>query len=152
MKSQLIALCILASTTSLAGAAGTKVDVVLNEGCLCCHGWISHMQAAGYTVNATELDYDAITARKKALGIPEDAASCHTALVGGYAIEGHVPAEDIQRLLRERPQAVGLAVPGMPIGSPGMDDPAYGGRRDAYAVLLVQADGGASVWRSIAGA
>lgn len=63
-----------------------------------------------------------------------------------------MPAEDIQRLLRERPQAVGLAVPGMPIGSPGMDDPAYGGRRDAYAVLLVQADGGASVWRSIAGA
>jgi len=72
---------------------------------------------------------------------------CHTGVVGGYAVEGHVPAREIQRLLREKPKAVGLAVPGMPIGSPGMDGPAYGGRRDPYDVLLVQADGRASVYQ-----
>ena len=86
MKSHLLALLLLASSTSLAGAAGQKVDVVLNEGCMCCHEWITHMQAAGYAVTSTELDYDAITAKKKEVGIPEDAVSCHTAMVGGYAI------------------------------------------------------------------
>ncbi len=146
MKSQLIALCILASTTSLAGAAGTKVDVVLNEGCMCCHGWISHMQAAGYTVDAKELDYDAITARKKELGIPEDAASCHTAVVDGYAIEGHVPAALVARLIAEKPDAVGLAAPGMPLGSPGM-----GADADAepYEVLLIGKDGSTKVFATV---
>ena len=146
MKSYLVALLLLASSTSLAGAAGQKVDVVLNEGCMCCHGWISHMQAAGYEVNATELDYDAITARKKALGIPEDAASCHTALVGGYAIEGHVPAKLVERLLTEKPDAVGLAAPGMPLGSPGM-----GADADAepYDVLLIGKDGSTKVFATV---
>lgn len=74
--------------------------------------------------------------------------SCHTALVGGYAIEGHVPAREIRRLLRERPQAIGLAVPGMPIGSPGMDSGGYAGRKDPYDVLLLTADGRASVFQS----
>ena len=72
--------------------------------------------------------------------------SCHTARVEGYALEGHVPVADVRRLLAERPDAVGLAVPGMPVGSPGMDGPAYGGRRDPYDVLLVQRDGGARIW------
>jgi hypothetical protein len=69
--------------------------------------------------------------------------------VGGYAIEGHVPAQDIRRLLAQRPKAIGLAVPGMPIGSPGMDGPAYGGKRDPYDVLLVQAAGASSVFRAV---
>ena len=78
--------------------------------------------------------------------MPQKFASCHTALIEGYVIEGHVPAEDIQRLLKEKPQALGLAVSGMPIGSPGMDGPAYGGRRDPYAVLLVRRDGRSAVF------
>ncbi|MDP3224061.1 MAG: DUF411 domain-containing protein, partial [Rubrivivax sp.] len=72
----------------------------------------------------------------------------HTAWVGGYAIEGHVPAREVQRLLREKPAALGLAVPGMPLGSPGMDGPEYGGQKDAYDVLLLRADGGAAVFAS----
>ena len=76
--------------------------------------------------------------------------SCHTALVGGYVIEGHVPAADIERLLRQKPKALGLAVPGMPIGSPGMDGPVYKGRKDAYQVLLVQRDGSTRVFASYA--
>ncbi len=91
---------------------------------------------------------DTAPIRKRA-GLAPQYASCHTGLVAGYAIEGHVPAEDIRRLLALRPRAVGLAVPGMPVGSPGMDDPVYGGRRDPYDVLLVLADGGASVWRAV---
>ncbi len=146
MKSHLLAILILAASTSLAGAAGQKVDVVLNEGCMCCHGWIEHMEAAGYTVAATELDYDAITAKKKQLGIPEDAASCHTAMVGGYAVEGHVPAALVERLLAEKPDAVGLAAPGMPLGSPGM-----GADADAepFDVLLIGKDGTTSVFATV---
>lgn len=151
MKSRVLALFLFAASTSLAstslaGATGQTVDVVLNEGCMCCHGWISHMQAAGYTVDAKELDYDAITARKRELGIPEDAASCHTALVGGYAIEGHVPAALVERLLAEKPDAVGLAAPGMPLGSPGM-----GADADAepYDVQLIGKDGTTSVFATV---
>ncbi len=80
--------------------------------------------------------------------MPQKYGSCHTALVQGYVIEGHVPAEDIRRLLKERPDALGLAVPSMPLGSPGMDGPAYGGRRHPYQVLLVQKDGSAQVFNS----
>ena len=80
--------------------------------------------------------------------MPERYASCHTARVGGYLLEGHVPAADIRRLLAGKPKAIGLAVPGMPVGSPGMDGPAYGGRRDPYDVLLVQGDGKAAVFAS----
>ena len=81
------------------------------------------------------------------LGIPAALGSCHTARVSGYALEGHVPVREIQRLLREKPKVVGLAVPGMPVGSPGMDGPAYNGRQDPYAVLLVQRDGSTTVFQ-----
>ena len=80
--------------------------------------------------------------------MPEKLGSCHTAQVGGYALEGHVPSRDIRRLLKERPKAVGLAVPGMPVGSPGMDGPEYQGRKDPYDVLLIQADGRSRVYQS----
>ena len=82
------------------------------------------------------------------LGMPQKYGSCHTALVQGYVIEGHVPAADIRRLLKEKPKALGLAVPGMPIGSPGMDGPAYVGQRDPYKVLLIQKDGSVEVFNS----
>ena len=88
------------------------------------------------------------TAARKRLGIPEQLGSCHTALVGGYAIEGHVPAREIVRLLQEKPQGKGLAVPGMPVGSPGMDGAIYKGRKDPYDVLLVGWNGSTSVYQS----
>ena len=80
--------------------------------------------------------------------MPIKFGSCHTARIGGYTIEGHVPAREIQRLLQEKPKAVGLAVPGMPVGSPGMDGPAYGQRKDPYDVILVKADGSSTVYKS----
>ena len=85
---------------------------------------------------------------RKKLGMPIQFGSCHTALIGGYAIEGHVPAKEIKRLLTEKPKAVGLAVPAMPIGSPGMDGTEYGGRKDPYDVLLVGLNGKATVYQS----
>jgi len=121
------------------------VEVWKDVSCGCCHDWIAHMKAHGFELRA--YDVGNVAARQR-LGVPARYGSCHTALVGGYAIEGHVPASEVQRLLRERPPAVGLVVPGMPIGSPGMDTPAYGGRRDAYAVLLLAADGSTTVYAS----
>ena len=103
-----------------------------------CKDWVTHLEAAGFVVTVNDTGNNGARAR---LGIPSRLGSCHTAEVAGYAIEGHVPASDIRRLLAERPSAVGLAVPGMPIGSPGMDGPEYGGRRDVYEVLLVGRDG-----------
>ncbi len=124
-------------------AARPKVQVWKSPTCGCCKDWIAILQAEGFEVESFDSGNDATRAR---LGVAMKYASCHTAVVDGYAIEGHVPPADIRRLLAERPKAIGLAVPGMPIGSPGMDGPAYGGRRDPYAVLLVQRDGGARVW------
>ncbi|MGB3394429.1 MAG: DUF411 domain-containing protein [Stenotrophomonas sp.] len=105
--------------------------------CGCCNGWIEHMRAAGFTVVAH--DNGDMLAVKQQLGIPLAQASCHTAEVGGYVVEGHVPVEDILRLLREKPAAHGLVLPGMPMGSPGMESP--DGRRDAFTVALLGKDG-----------
>ncbi len=91
---------------------------------------------------------DGNTDQRAALGMPIRYASCHTARVGGYAIEGHVPAREVRRLLAEKPKAIGLAVPAMPLGSPGMDGPEYGGRKDAYEVLLVLKSGSAEVFQA----
>lgn len=99
--------------------------------CGCCGAWVEHMRDAGLTVQVTELD-DVETV-KRDLGVPETLHSCHTALIDGYVIEGHVPAREVLRLLRERLPATGLAVPGMPIGSPGMEQ---GDQRDPYSVIL----------------
>lgn len=121
------------------------VEVWKEPTCGCCEDWIAHLEKNGYDVNL--FNSGNIDVRQR-LGIPPKYGSCHTAKIGGYAIEGHVPAREIQRLLREKPDAVGLAVPGMPIGSPGMDGPAYGDRKDPYDVLLVQKDGSARVYQA----
>jgi hypothetical protein len=123
-------------------AAGPQVAVFKNPSCGCCTAWVEHMKANGFSVSVTEVP-DTSGPRRLA-GIPEHLGSCHTARVGGYALEGHVPAADVVRLLKERPDAVGLAVPGMPVGSPGMEVP--GGNRDRYDVLLVDRKGGTRVW------
>ena len=119
----------------LASTAAPLAVVWKSPTCGCCAKWVEHMEANGFKVAVR--DQGNTAARKKA-GIPLALGSCHTALVGGYAIEGHVPAADVRRLLKEKPDAIGLAVPGMPIGSPGMEQD---GRRDRYDVLLVTHDG-----------
>jgi Cu/Ag efflux protein CusF len=119
-------------------AQAATVQVWKDPNCGCCHLWVEHLQASGFKVEVRDVGN---TAARKRLGMPEKLGSCHTATVSGYVIEGHVPATDIHRLLKERPVALGLSVPGMPIGSPGMDGPEYKGRKDAFDVLLVQKDG-----------
>jgi hypothetical protein len=123
----------------------TTVEVWKDPNCGCCHLWVEHLQAHGFMVNVRDVGN---TAARQRLGMPEKLGSCHTATVGGYVIEGHVPAADIRRLLKERPVALGLSVPGMPIGSPGMDGPEYKGRKDAFDVLLVQKDGTAKSFQA----
>lgn len=126
-----------------ASSIRTPVQVWKAPTCGCCKKWIAHMEANGFAVTAHDQGNNAARSR---LGMPARYGSCHTALVQGYVVEGHVPAGDVLRLLREKPSALGLAVPGMPLGSPGMDDPVYGGKRDPYQVLLVQRDGSARVF------
>ncbi len=118
-------------------AAGLPVvDVYKSPSCGCCNDWIKHLQANGFQVRAHNTDD--VVSHKYRLGVPPGYGSCHTAEVGGYLVEGHVPAREIKRLLKEKPKARGLTVPGMPIGSPGMEQ---GARRDPYEVLLVLPDG-----------
>lgn len=121
------------------------VEVWKDPSCGCCKDWVSHLEADGFAVKVNETGNSAMRQR---LGIPQKLGSCHTALVGGYAVEGHVPAADIRRLLKDKPQAVGLSVPGMPVGSPGMDGAVYRGRRDPYDVLLVLKSGDTRVFSS----
>jgi len=135
----------LASSTMVAYAAPTTMQVWKDPTCGCCKDWIAHLEKSGFATTVIEQGNSAARAR---LGMPQKFGSCHTALIQGYVIEGHVPAADIQRLLKEKPRALGLSVPGMPIGSPGMDGPAYGGRRDAYQVLLIQRDGSNTVFNT----
>ena len=123
-----------------------SVEVWKDPNCGCCREWIAYLEREGFAVVAR--DEGNVAARRR-LGMPAKYGSCHTATVAGYVIEGHVPAEDIRRLLSQRPDAIGLAVPGMPVGSPGMDGAIYGGRRDPYDVLLVRRDGSAVVARAV---
>ncbi|MEE7478775.1 MULTISPECIES: DUF411 domain-containing protein [Methylobacterium] len=108
-----------------------EVAVTKDPSCGCCEKWVTHLREAGFTVTATEGHVNPVKAR---LGVPRDLASCHTAQVGGYVVEGHVPAGAIKRLLAEKPRGTGLAVPGMPAGSPGME--VEGMEPDTYEVTL----------------
>ena len=121
------------------------VEVWKDPDCGCCKDWVEHLVKSGFDVKVNETGNNAA---RSALGIPASLGSCHTAKVGGYAFEGHVPAKEMKRILRERPKALGLAVPGMPVGSPGMDGAIYKGRKDPYDVLLVLQDQSTSVYQS----
>ena len=110
------------------------MEVWKDPNCGCCKDWIVLMEQAGFSVKVHDTGNTAVRAK---LGLPAQYGSCHTALVGGYVVEGHVPAADVHKLLKDKPKALGITVPGMPIGSPGMDGPEYGGRKDPYDVLLV---------------
>ena len=116
-------------------AAQSTIRVYKDPSCGCCSGWVRHLEAAGFGVEVQEEKN--LQGIRKRLGVPTDLAACHTAEAGGYVIEGHVPAPAILRLLKERPVATGVAVPGMPVGSPGME----GGTPERYAVVLFGADG-----------
>lgn len=116
--------------------AGEEMTVYKSPWCGCCTAWIEHMEDAGYEVTVKEMED--VTPVKTTLGVPERLHSCHTARVGGYTIEGHVPAAEVTRLLKEKPKARGLSVPGMPIGSPGMEQ---GDTKEPYPVVLFSSDG-----------
>jgi hypothetical protein len=129
----------------IAFAAGQPpITVHKDPSCGCCSGWVRHLEQAGFVTTVVETrDLDAA---KKRLGVPDDLAACHTAEVSGYVVEGHVPALALKRFLAERPNAAGLAVPGMPIGSPGME----GGTPEAYEVVLFGPSGRRTYMRFLA--
>ena len=125
----------------LAMAAAPVIDVFKSASCGCCSEWIKHLEANGFSVRAKNVEMPA--QYRKLASIPDALGSCHTGMVNGYAIEGHVPASEIKQLLRDKPKARGLAVPAMPMGSPGMEGP----HKDAYDVLLVKNNGSTSVYK-----
>ena len=127
-------------------ASATVIEVTKTPWCGCCTAWIEHLREAGFTVQT--VDVEDVTPVADELGVPAQLRSCHTATVEGYAIEGHVPAQDVQRLIEQKPDAVGLAVAGMPIGSPGMDHPT---RSDEYQVVLIAKDGKHTVFATHGG-
>ncbi len=136
----------LALSPLVAAAQARKpltIDVYKTATCGCCEDWVKHLRDNGFTVATHDVE-DTGVYRKK-FGIPERFGSCHTGVIDGYGIEGHVPAADIRKLVATKPRAAGLAVPGMPAGSPGME---YGSRKDPFDVLLVKPDGAASVFTS----
>ena len=130
----------LATSIALPAAAAEMVDVYKSPYCGCCGKWVDHLKNAGFEVRSHNV-MD-VTAARKQLGMPDRLGSCHTAKVAGYVVEGHVPVADIQRLLKEKPKALGIAVPSMPPGSPGMESP----KPVPYNTLLVQSGGETSVF------
>jgi hypothetical protein len=132
------------------GSAGAAVDSLLmavykTPTCGCCRLWVDHVRHAGF--HATTTDVADVGPVKATHRVPADLQSCHTALIGGYVVEGHVPAADIQRLLKERPDIIGIAVPGMPSGSPGMEN----GQTDKYEVIAIGKDGSRKVFATHGG-
>jgi hypothetical protein len=126
------------------GPDAPVITVYKSPTCGCCKNWVDHVKAAGFTVEVHDLDN--LSDIKADAGVPANARSCHTAIVGGYALEGHVPAATIQRLLKEKPAIAGLAVPGMPVGSPGMEVPGH--PADKYDIVAFKADGSTSVYET----
>lgn len=150
MKFNLIAisLALTAFSSASALAEATPIEVKKTNGCGCCLSWMNHLGENGFAPNGEDVFGGLLVRLKLDNGVPQRMLSCHTAFVDGYVIEGHVPATDIRRLLEERPDAVGLVVPGMPYGSPGMgpeDD------REAYDVFLINEDGSTEVFTNYPG-
>jgi hypothetical protein len=126
----------------LALSSEALITVYKTASCLCCAGWVEHLQLNGFRTDVHDLE--SVDATKDRYGVPQPLRSCHTALVDGYVIEGHVPADDIQRLLKERPKVAGLAVPGMPASAPGMYQ--KGDAKVPYQVLAFQKSGATTVY------
>lgn len=126
-----------------AASAQPEMEVYVAPTCGCCGQWVEYIENEGFAVTVHEVDRARLNAIKEDAGLDWGLASCHTAFVDGYVVEGHVPAREIRRLLDERPDVVGISVPGMPIGSPGME---MGNRRDPYDVLAFDASGNSEVF------
>ena len=145
-RERLAAVLGLAAVVAVAGGAArpapppVAVTVYKSPSCTCCSKWVDHMRKEGFTV--TTHDVDDVAPFKRDVGVPEKLESCHTAVVGGYTIEGHVPADVVRQALKDKPKIAGLAVPGMPMGSPGMEGP----RKDPYAVVAFEQNGRTSVF------
>ena len=146
-RNLIVGLCTLPIWSQVLAATGPKIVVSKTPTCGCCGAWVEHLEKAGFTTEVHNLDN--LNAIKERVGVPYGMGSCHTAEVDSYFIEGHVPADDIKRLLREKPDAKGLTVPGMPLGSPGMEVPS--GQVDRYEVILVGKDGKTSVFATHGG-
>jgi hypothetical protein len=134
-----VAATLAASATA---ATGPAITIYKAWGCTCCEGWITHLRRAGFRTRAVVVNDLSVEWRKR--GVPDALSSCHMGLVYGYTIVGHVPPADIRRLLKERPKAIGLSVPGMPDGSPGMERP--DGKREPYDTLLLLSDGRSRIY------
>ena len=134
----LLLISLLGASSAMAQA--TVVEVFKSPYCGCCGKWVEHLRQSGFEVKAH--DVEDVPAVRQKLGMPDRLGSCHTAKIGGYVVEGHVPAADIQRLLKEKPRALGLSVPSMPPGSPGMES----SKPIPYQTLLVQSDGSTRVF------
>ena len=129
----------------MAAQSATKpqMTVYKSSTCGCCEKWVEHMQANGFAVNA--INVDDIDKVKHERGVPDAAASCHTAVVNGYIVEGHVPADAVLKMLKEKPAIAGIAVPGMPMGAPGMEVPS--GQKEAYSIVSFDKSGKTSIYQ-----
>jgi hypothetical protein len=145
-RSLLAGLAASAFASGLRAETLPEIRVTKDPSCGCCEAWVEHVRAAGFPASVSEAPVNPL---KVKLGVPRDLASCHTAQVAGYVLEGHVPADAIRRLLREQPKATGLAVPGMPVGSPGME--VEGSEPETYQVVLF-GPGGRRVFATYRGA
>jgi len=144
-----LAFCLALFLTSPAFAAAdtaSSIEVWKSPTCHCCDKWVDHLAENGFDVAARNATRGMLAELKRQAGIGRKLASCHTGLIDGYIIEGHVPADDIKRLMAERPDAIGLTVPDMPLGSPGMEQP--DGTTEPYDVLLIKKDGSTEVFAS----
>ena len=130
-----------------ASAADTvpSIEVWKSATCKCCGAWVKHLEADGFTVKVNAAEPSTLASLKRQAGIGDRLASCHTAMIDGYVIEGHVPGTEIKRLVAERTEAIGLAVPGMPVGSPGIEQ---GAEFEPYDVLLIKMDGSTEIFAS----
>ena len=138
------AVALAAGVVAQTQKSAPTMEVFKSPTCGCCSKWVEHVQEAGFTVKVTDVSDAALDALKQKHGIPRTAQSCHTGLVDGYVVEGHVPVSEVQRLLTERPAVSGIAVGGMPIGSPGMEVP--GQRPQTYNVITFDKQGAVTVF------
>ena len=138
-----LSLMIFGVTPVAAADTPWSIEVWKSATCKCCGAWVKHLEANGFAVTVNDTDASALAALKRQAGVGDKLASCHTAKIDGYVVEGHVPSSDIKRLIAERPDATGLTVPGMPVGSPGMEQ---GAEFEPYDVLLIKKDGATEVF------
>jgi hypothetical protein len=141
----LLSLMVFGVAPVSAADTSASIEVWKSATCECCGAWVKHLEANGFTVKVNATEPGALASLKRQTGIGDKLASCHTAMIDGYVIEGHVPGTDIKRLVAERPDAIGLAVPGMPVGSPGMEQ---GAEFEPYDVLLINKDGSTETFAS----